>query len=241
MEYNDDDIIDAGAAGGGGSGERVRRDDTDLADIPQKKLRRRERRAQERDDWDAGGQEAPPEYAAAPDDIPEERGRKKRRRRMEEEEESTATLAGSDNTESEPMEEAPPRQRSRVTVKSILSGDVASGDVLAKKKMRRTYPLMIFVAALAFFYIYNVFRTQAVYREHSRLSEQVKELRAKSMTIASDKMRATRQSRIMEELDRRGIPLKESLTPNKVIPKPAPAQAPTQTPAQQQSTHDGTQ
>lgn len=96
---------------------------------------------------------------------------------------------------------------------------VLSGNILSKSEVRRAYPFMVLVAVLMFLYIANVFRTQYVYREHTRLTEQVKELRAKSMTIASEKMKATRQSRIMVELDQRGIPLRESLRPNKVIPK----------------------
>lgn len=99
---------------------------------------------------------------------------------------------------------------------------VLSGNILSQKEVRRAYPYMIFVACLMFIYIANVFRTQYIYREHAALTEQVKELRSKSMTIASDKMKATRQSNIMRELERRQIPLKESLTPNKVIPREKP-------------------
>lgn len=97
---------------------------------------------------------------------------------------------------------------------------VLSGNILSRSEVTRAYPYMIFVACLMFIYIANIFRTQYIYREHARLIEQVKELRAKSMTIASEKMQATRQSNIMVELQRRGIPLRESLTPNKVIPNP---------------------
>lgn len=108
-----------------------------------------------------------------------------------------------------------PKKKKGNTLMSVLSGNI-----LSKSEVTRAYPYMIFVACLMFLYIANVFRTQYTYREHARLTEQVKELRAKSMTIASDKMRATRQSNIMVELRRRGIPLRESLAPNKVIPNP---------------------
>ena len=100
-----------------------------------------------------------------------------------------------------------------------LLGSLLSGSILSRSEVRRAYPYMIFVAALAFFYIANIFRTQSIYREHAQLTEQVKELRAKSMTVASERMIATRQSRIMQELERRRIPLEESLAPNKVIPR----------------------
>jgi hypothetical protein len=98
-------------------------------------------------------------------------------------------------------------------------GSVLTGNILSRKEVKRAYPYMIFVVLFMFFYITNSFRTQQVYREYAKLTEQVKALRSRSMVIASDKMQATRQSNIIIELKRRGIPLKESLTPNKVIPR----------------------
>ncbi len=110
----------------------------------------------------------------------------------------------------QPRPEVP---RKQTTLASLLSGGI-----LARVGMRRAYPYIIFLVVLMFLYIANAFRSQRIYRERAALTEQVKELRAKSMTIASEKMQATLQTSIMTELQRRGIPLRESLTPNKVIP-----------------------
>jgi hypothetical protein len=115
----------------------------------------------------------------------------------------------------EPAEAAEPAKPHRQTA----LGALLSGNILSRSEVRRAYPYMIFVVAFMFFYISNAFRTQRVYREHAALTEQVKALRSRSMTIASEKMQTTRQSNIIEELERRGIPLRESLTPNKVIPR----------------------
>lgn len=126
--------------------------------------------------------------------------------------------AGSEGATQQVQEDNPEagnKKRASDTIASVLSGNI-----LSKSEVTRAYPYMIFIACLMFLYIANVFRTQYIYREHARLTEQVKELRAKSMTIASDKMQFTRQSNIMVELERRGIPLRESLAPNKVIPNP---------------------
>jgi galactokinase len=117
-----------------------------------------------------------------------------------------------DDQPEQPAEPAKPRRQTAL-------GAVLSGNILSRSEVRRAYPYMIFVVAFMFFYISNAFRTQHVYREHAALTEQVKALRSKSMTVASEKMQATRQSNIMVELARRGIPLRESLTPNKVIPR----------------------
>ncbi|MCD7970718.1 MAG: hypothetical protein LUF87_10235 [Alistipes sp.] len=92
-----------------------------------------------------------------------------------------------------------------------------SGNILSRQEVRRVYPYLLFIAFLAFIYIGNVFRMQHLHRKHERLTTEVKELRAKSMTIASEKMRATRQSNIIREIERRGLPLRESLAPNKTI------------------------
>lgn len=114
--------------------------------------------------------------------------------------------------------EFPEAEKPRKKKQSAI-GSVLSGSILSRGETRKAYPYLIFCALLMFLYIANAFRGQSIYREHAALTEQVKELRSQSMTIASEKMQATRQSRIIAELERRGIPLKESLTPNKVIPR----------------------
>ena len=75
------------------------------------------------------------------------------------------------------------------------------------------------LALLMFLYIANGFHIQKLHRRHDRLTEQVKELRARSLTVSSLRMISTRQSEIIRELELRGIPLEESLSPPKVIEK----------------------
>ena len=144
--------------------------------------------------------------------LSEERPRRSRRGMDMEETESMSERESEDQTE-EP--EAPaPRKRSPFS-RYLMT--VLSGNILSRAEVRRVYPYLLFVAFLMLLYISNVFRMQQLYRRHDRLAKEVKELRAKSMTIASEKMSATRQSRILEQVKERGIPLRESLTPNKVI------------------------
>ncbi len=112
------------------------------------------------------------------------------------------------------MAEESDKKQKKNTVGSLLSGGI-----LSRIEVRRAYPFMLFVVALMFFYIGNAFRAQSLYRRHAQLTAQVKELRSKSMTVASEKMQVTRLSFLIGELERRGIPLRESLTPNKVIPR----------------------
>lgn len=180
-----------------------RRKDTDLSEISVRKSRRELRREEEE------AERASPEVTDTMERAPWDEPADPRQ----------AIPAGG-----EPASGDPPAEKNKDnTLVSVLSGNI-----LSKSEVKRAYPYMIFVACLMFLYIANIFRTQYIYREHARLTEQVKELRAKSMTIASDKMKATRQSNILIELERRGIPLRESLTPNKVIPNPKPTQDGTQ-------------
>lgn len=108
------------------------------------------------------------------------------------------------------------------TKTSILErsiGEVLSGNIFNKSEVKRQYPYVFFVALLMLLYIANGFNIQKLHRQNDRLAKEVKELRAKSLTIASIRMSATRQSAIIEELNARGIPLEESLTPSKVVVK----------------------
>ena len=82
---------------------------------------------------------------------------------------------------------------------------VLSGNILTRAEVRRMYPYVLFIAVLMFLYIANGYHIQKL---HSR-----------SLTLSSIRMTATRQSEIIKELEARGIPLQESLTPPKIIDK----------------------
>ena len=96
---------------------------------------------------------------------------------------------------------------------------VLSGSILTRVEVRRMYPYVLFVVVLMFLYIANGYHIQKLHRRHDRLTEQVKELRSRSLTISSIRMTQTRQSEIIKQLEERGIPLEESLIPPKIIDK----------------------
>ena len=95
---------------------------------------------------------------------------------------------------------------------------VISGSILADAEVQKHYPYVLFMAVLMFLYIANGFHTQKLHRQHERLTARVKELRAQSLTISSQRI-ATRQSEIIRELEERGIPLDELVSPPKIIDK----------------------
>ena len=90
---------------------------------------------------------------------------------------------------------------------------VISGRILADAEVQKHYPYVLFMAVLMFLYIANGFHTQKLHRQHERLTARVKELRAQSLTISSQR------SEIIRELEERGIPLDELVSPPKIIDK----------------------
>lgn len=99
----------------------------------------------------------------------------------------------------------------------LYIASLLSGNILSRAEVKRLYPYLLFIAFLMLLYISNVFKMQQMYRQESNLKKEIKELRAKMVTISSMKMNATRQSQIIDQLNERGIDLKESLTPHKVV------------------------
>ena len=97
--------------------------------------------------------------------------------------------------------------------------NVLTGDILSKSEVKRHYPYVAFLLVLALLYITHIFSVQELHREHASLTKEVKDLRAKSLTMTSYRMQATRYSNIIKTLKERGSKLEESLTPNIVIAK----------------------
>lgn len=98
-------------------------------------------------------------------------------------------------------------------------GPVLSGSILTKAEVRRQYPYILFMAVLMFLYIANGYRIQKLHRQKENLTKELKEMRNRSLTLASMRMSSTRQSEIIKELEKRGIPLIEATEPPRVIDK----------------------
>ncbi|MFQ8803817.1 MAG: FtsL-like putative cell division protein [Alistipes indistinctus] len=81
---------------------------------------------------------------------------------------------------------------------------VLSGNILTRAEVRRMYPSSCcFIAVLMFLYIANGYHIQKLHRRHDRISEQIKELRSRSLTLRRSRMTATRQSRDSSRNSRR--------------------------------------
>jgi hypothetical protein len=104
-------------------------------------------------------------------------------------------------------------QRKNRSILNIFLGNYIAGE--AKSML----PYIVFVTILAIIYIFNGFAMNAQHRKHSRLTEQVKELRSKAMTINAQKMQDMQRSSILKRCQERGIELEESVVPPKIVEK----------------------
>lgn len=132
-----------------------------------------------------------------------------------EENEEVINVDTIDSTGSGEDSKTPPPHRR--TGFGSYAGQVLSGSILTHSEVKKQYPYIFFMAILMFLYIANGYHIQKLHRHHDQLSDEIRELRSRSMTLSSIRMNSTRQSVIIEELKRRDIPLRESLTPAKVI------------------------
>ena len=101
--------------------------------------------------------------------------------------------------------------------KSSAVNDVITGDFIISERLRKWYPLMLWVVLLVFIYIGVNFRHQRLQRTEIQQRIQLNEERSRAVIFSSMRMNASRHSRITEEVRRRGIPLEESAVPPKKL------------------------
>jgi hypothetical protein len=103
--------------------------------------------------------------------------------------------------------------------KSISLLKIFLGDYMDNDKFKSMMPYVIFVTILAILYIYNGFANNAKHRQKAQLTEQIKELRSKSMAFNALKMQAIQRSSILNKCNEFGLELEESVTPHKIVEK----------------------
>jgi hypothetical protein len=92
-----------------------------------------------------------------------------------------------------------------------------SGGLLRRPDVLRRLPYVFITLLLMLFLIASGYRTQRINRRYIQLSNEVKELRTKSLSINEMRMTATRQSEIIKRLQEAGIELQESVVPPQVV------------------------
>ena len=93
-------------------------------------------------------------------------------------------------------------------IKELLSGSMISEKIILKNL--GYVSLITFLTAV---YIGNRFNAEKVTREMSRLSREVKDLKAEALSTSADLMYLSRQSEVSRLLREKGLNLEEMKTP----------------------------
>jgi hypothetical protein len=95
--------------------------------------------------------------------------------------------------------------------------DILTGNILNKEAVAGQIPYILFLAFLAIFYIANRYKYEKLVREGQNLQLEVRDLRAESITTASQLMFISKQSQVSRLVDEKGLGLEESVVPPKKI------------------------
>ncbi|HPF92829.1 MAG TPA: FtsL-like putative cell division protein [Tenuifilaceae bacterium] len=95
--------------------------------------------------------------------------------------------------------------------------DIINGNILNKENVTAQIPYILFLAFLAIFYIGNRYKYEKLIRNGQTLQVEVKNLRAESITTASQLMFISKQSQVSRLVNEKGLGLEESVTPPKKI------------------------
>ena len=98
------------------------------------------------------------------------------------------------------------------SVKDILDGTLLVRDAVVKQ-----LPFVLFLTALAIVYIANRYHAERVVRQTDRLQNQLHELRAEAISIASEYNRLNKQSEVIRLMRKNGLNLEESVVPPKKL------------------------
>lgn len=101
--------------------------------------------------------------------------------------------------------------------KSFSLRDLLDGNVLTRKAVLKQSRFIFLLVLLAFSSIANRNHLEKTVIRLNRLQNDVKEMRAKSITISSDLVRISRQSEVVRLVNRYELGLEENLDPPKKL------------------------
>jgi hypothetical protein len=102
--------------------------------------------------------------------------------------------------------------------KSLSFRDLLDGNVLTRKSVLKQSRFILLLVLIAFFSIANRNHAEKTVIQLNRLQSDVKEMRAKSISISSDLVKFSRQSEVVRLVNRYNLGLEENLDPpNKLI------------------------
>lgn len=99
-----------------------------------------------------------------------------------------------------------------VKIRNIISGKFLSAEETVKR-----FPAIMYIVALTIFYIFNVFDTQKRYREILAIEKEISRLKVTATTTQTERIAITRETYIIEQVEKRHLNLDETVTPPKTI------------------------
>jgi hypothetical protein len=100
------------------------------------------------------------------------------------------------------------KEYNKVKLKHILSGKILVKDLFIKQ-----LPYILFLTLIAVVYISNRYSSEKTLRESIKLEAELKELKAKSMIMAAELTKASRQSEVINMVETNQLELKEAKIP----------------------------
>ena len=97
--------------------------------------------------------------------------------------------------------------------KSLSFRDLLDGNVLTRKSVIKQSRFILLLVLIAFFSIANRNHAEKTVIQLSRLQSDVKEMRAKSISISSDLVKISRQAEVVRLVNRYNLGLEENLEP----------------------------
>lgn len=99
-------------------------------------------------------------------------------------------------------------KKRKVQIKGVIDGSI-----LGNEKVAKQIPFVLYLCMLIMVYITIRYHAESLVRKEARLQNELKEMRAKSISTASELMFNSKQSVVAEEVKRRGLNLIEPQEP----------------------------
>lgn len=99
---------------------------------------------------------------------------------------------------------------------SFLRGMV-DGTLLTRKKVVKQLPFIFYLVFLSLIYISNRYHAESLRNKITSLRETTDELRSEAIFVSSELMKLSRQTEVADEVEKKGLGLKESVEPPKKI------------------------
>ncbi len=114
-------------------------------------------------------------------------------------------------------EKEPVREKNSFAQGNGFFRGLIDGTFLTRRSVLRQMPFIFFLVFLSLLYISNRYHADMLKGRISSLRVETGELRSKAIFISSELMKVSRQTEVADEVEKKGLDLKESQVPPKKI------------------------